>query len=158
VPLIKNRYGKGRVRVMRIHRDGDRHEVSQLNVKAMIEGDFSRTYTHGDNCMSVSTDTIKNVVNVVARQNTGLCTEEFCEVLAKKYLDAYPQITSVALTALETKWNRLSFGGKPHPHSFVLDSRAGRLTSRTATPRSRRPPTECARPAWWRPGNGRASR
>jgi urate oxidase len=122
VPLIKNRYGKGRVRVMRIHRDGDRHEVSQLNVKAMIEGDFSRTYTHGDNCMSVSTDTIKNVVNVVARQNTGLCTEEFCEVLAKKYLDAYPQITSVALTALETKWNRLSFGGKPHPHSFVLDS------------------------------------
>jgi hypothetical protein len=42
VPLIKNRYGKGRVRVMRIHRDGDRHEVSQLNVKAMVEGDFAR--------------------------------------------------------------------------------------------------------------------
>jgi len=84
----------------------------------MIEGDFSRTYTHGDNCMSVSTDTIKNVVNVVARQNTGLCTEEFCEVLAKKYLDAYPQITSVALTALETKWNRLSFGGKAASAQF----------------------------------------
>ena len=46
MPLIKNRYGKGRVRVMRIHRDGDRHEVSQLNVKAMIEGDFARAYTH----------------------------------------------------------------------------------------------------------------
>src|SRR4029450_5079001 len=42
VPLIKNRYGKGRVRVMRIHRDGDRHEVSQLDVRAMIEGDFAR--------------------------------------------------------------------------------------------------------------------
>src|SRR5581483_6713806 len=66
VPLIKNRYGKGRVRVMRIHRDGDRHEVSQLNIKAMVEGDFARTYTHHDNANSVSTDTIKNVVNVVA--------------------------------------------------------------------------------------------
>src|SRR6202163_3747803 len=73
VPLIKNRYGKGRVRVMRIHRDGDRHEVSQLNVKAMVEGDFARAYTHADNATSVSTDTIKNVVNIVARQNTGLC-------------------------------------------------------------------------------------
>lgn len=122
MPLIKNRYGKGRVRVMRIHRDGDRQEVSQLNVKAMMEGDFAPAYTHGDNSTSVSTDTIKNVVNVVARENTGLCTEEFCQVLAKKYLDTYPQIASVALTVHETKWSRLSFGGKPHPHSFVLDS------------------------------------
>jgi urate oxidase len=87
VPLIKNKYGKGRVRVMRIHRDGERHEVSQLNVKAMIEGDFARAYTEADNSTSVSTDTIKNVVNVVARENTGLCTEEFCLVLAKRYLE-----------------------------------------------------------------------
>jgi urate oxidase len=122
VPLIRNKYGKGRVRVMRIHREGDRHAVSQLNVKAMIEGDFARAYTHADNATSVSTDTIKNVVNIVARENTGLSTEEFCQVLAKKYLDSYPQVTSVAVTAHETKWNRLSLGGKPHPHSFVLDS------------------------------------
>lgn len=121
MPLLRNRYGKGRVRVMRIHRDGERQEVSQLNIKAMVEGDFARTYTHADNAMTVSTDTIKNVVNVVARENTSLCTEEFCQVLARKYLDTYPQISSVALTSHETKWARLSFDGKPHPHSFVLD-------------------------------------
>ena len=57
MPLIKNRYGKGRVRVMRIHRDGERHDVSQLNIKAMVEGDFGRTYTHHDNSSTVSTDT-----------------------------------------------------------------------------------------------------
>jgi urate oxidase len=133
VPLIKNRYGKGRVRVMRIHRDGARHEVSQLNVKTMIEGDFARAYTDADNSTSVSTDTIKNVVNVVARENTGLCTEEFCQVLAKKYLDSYPHVTSVAVTAHETKWSRLSFGGKPHPHSFVLDSNGKPFVEVTAT-------------------------
>jgi urate oxidase len=121
VPLIKNRYGKGRVRVMRIHRDGDRHEVSQLNIKAMVEGDFARTFTHADNSSTVSTDTIKNVVNVVARENTALSPEEFCQVLAKKFLDTYPQVASVAITSHETKWERLSFGGKPHPHGFVLD-------------------------------------
>jgi urate oxidase len=107
---------------MRVHRDGERHEVSQLNVKVMIEGDFARAYTEADNSTSVSTDTIKNVVNVVARENTGLCAEEFCQLLAKKYLDLYPQVASVAVTAHETKWSRLSFAGKPHPHSFTLDS------------------------------------
>ena len=75
MPLIKNRYGKGRVRVMRIHRDGERHEVSQLNVKAMVEGDFARTYTHADNSDTISTDTIKNVVNVVAREVRALPEE-----------------------------------------------------------------------------------
>ena len=88
----------------------------------MIEGDFARAYTHADNSTSVSTDTIKNVVNVVARENTGLSTEEFCQTLARKYLDSYSQVASVAVTAHETKWSRLSIGGKPHPHSFVLDS------------------------------------
>jgi urate oxidase len=133
VPLIKNKYGKGRVRVMRVHRDGERHEVSQLSVKAMVEGDFARAYTDADNSTSISTDTIKNVVNAVARENTGLCTEEFCLVLAKRYLELYPQVGSVALTAHETKWSRLSFGGKPHPHSFVLDSNGKPTVEVTAT-------------------------
>jgi urate oxidase len=133
VPLIRNRYGKGRVRVMRIHRDGERHEVSQLSIKAMVEGDFARTYTEADNSDSVSTDTIKNIVNVVARENTGLCPEEFCQVLAKKYLYLYPQVARVVVTAHETRWNRLSFGGKPHPHSFVLDGNGKPTVEVTAT-------------------------
>ncbi len=133
MPLIKNRYGKGRVRVMRIHRDGERHEVSQLNVKAMLEGDFARAYTSADNSTSVSTDTIKNVVNIVARENTGLGTEEFCQMLAKRYFELYPQANSVAITAHETKWSRLSFRGKPHPHSFVLDSNGKPFVELTAT-------------------------
>ncbi len=122
MPLIKNTYGKGRVRIMRIRRDGDRQDVSQLNVKAMIEGDFARAYTDADNSTSVSTDTIKNVVNIVARENTGLSTEEFCVVLSQKYLETYPQISGVKITAHETKWTRLSIDGTPHPHSFLLDS------------------------------------
>ncbi len=122
MPLIKNKYGKGRVRVMRIRRDGDTQEVSQLSVKAMLEGDFARAYTDADNSTSTSTDTIKNIVNVVARENIALSPEEFCQALAKRYLDLYPQVSSVSILSHETKWSRLSVGGKPHPHSFLLDS------------------------------------
>ena len=52
--LVKSTYGKGRVRVMRIHRDGDRHEVRELSVMVMVEGDFARTYTHADNSKAVA--------------------------------------------------------------------------------------------------------
>lgn len=122
MPLIRNRYGKGRVRIMRIHRDGDKQDVSQLSIKVMLEGDFGRAYTDADNSTSTSTDTMKNIVNVVARENTALSSEEFCQVLAQRYLDLYPQASSVSITAHETKWNRLSVDGELHPHAFLLDS------------------------------------
>ena len=134
MPLIKNTYGKGRVRIMRIHRDGDTQSVSQLSVKAMLEGDFARAYTDADNSTSTSTDTIKNIVNTVARENTGLSAEDLCLALAQRYLDLYPQVTKASITAHETKWSRLSIDGTPHPHSFLLDSN-GKPTIEVIAPR-----------------------
>jgi len=119
--LVRKTYGKGRVRVMRIHSDGDRREVRELTIKAMVEGDFGRTFTAADNSNSVSTDTIKNVVNVVARENLALDNELFCEAVAERLLKNYQQLSTATVTGHETKWTRLAFGGKVHPHSFVLD-------------------------------------
>jgi len=112
--LIRHTYGKGRVRVMRIHRDGDRHEVRELTVKAMLEGDFGRSFTAADNSKAVATDTVKNIVNICARKHLDLATEPFCQVVAKYFLDHYPQVEKVTVSGHETKWSRLSFGGKPH--------------------------------------------
>src|SRR5258708_3608107 len=100
VPLIHARYGKGKVRIMRIHRDADRQSVHQLSIKAMLEGaDLAKAYTSADNSTTIATDTIKNIVNIVARENLALATEEFCQVLAKRFLDTYPQIGSATITA-----------------------------------------------------------
>jgi len=122
MPLIHNRYGKREVRVMRLYRAGERHEVRELTVHAMVEGDFARTYTHADNSTSVSTDTIKNVVNVVARENLALDNERFCKAVADKLLSSYPQIERAEISGHQTKWVRLAVGGAAHPHSFVLDA------------------------------------
>jgi urate oxidase len=119
--LVRKTYGKGRVRVMRIHSDGDRREVRELTIKAMVEGDFDRAFTAADNSSSVSTDTIKNIVNVVARENLALSNELFCKAVAERLLGSYPQLSAATVTGDETKWTRLVFGGKEHPHSFVLD-------------------------------------
>ena len=122
MPLIHNRYGKGKVRVMRVHREGETHEVRELTVQAMVEGDFARAYTHADNATCVATDTIKNVVNVVARENLALDNELFCRAVADKLLSSYPQVEQAFVSGHQTKWTRLAFGGVPHPHGFVLDA------------------------------------
>ncbi len=120
--LLHKTYGKDGVRVMRIDRRDDRHDVRELTVRAMLTGNFDGAFTEADNSTSVSTDTVKNVVNVVARENIALGNELFCEAVAQKLLQSYPGIDSATVTGHETKWSRLAVDGAPHPHSFLLDS------------------------------------
>ena len=120
--LLQKTYGKDGVRVMRIDRKPDRHEVRELTVRAMLTGDFDGAFTHADNSTSVATDTVKNVINVVARENLSLGTELFCAAVARKLLDSYPEVETATVTAHETKWTRLLVDGAPHPHSFLLDA------------------------------------
>jgi urate oxidase len=119
--LAQMTYGKDRVRVMRIDRTTDRHEVRELTVRAMMTGDFGGAFTSADNSTSISTDTVKNVVNVTARENIALGNELFCQAVAAKLLE-YPQVETATVTGHETKWTRLMVDGAPHLHSFTLDS------------------------------------
>jgi urate oxidase len=133
--LLHNRYGKDRVRVMRIQRDGDRHEVRELTIKAMLEGDFGRSFTAADNSKVIATDTIKNIVNICARRHLALATEPFCQVVAGYFLEHYAQVEKATIVGHETKWSRLTLNGTPHPHSFVLDSN-GKPFSRVSANRA----------------------
>jgi urate oxidase len=133
MPLIRDSYGKGRVRIMRVKRDGARHEVRELNVKAMLTGAFAAAYTAGDNRSVIATDTVKNIVNIVARDHVGAENEDFVAALAAYFLDHYPHVDQVEVTASETKWARLGVDGVPHDHSFLLDSNGRPFVKLVAT-------------------------
>jgi urate oxidase len=120
--LISKTYGKGRVRVMRVHRAGDRQEVRELTVQAMLEGDFDRAFTHADNSTSLCTDTMKNVVNIVAREELTAGPEDFVVAVAKRLLERYDSVGQATVTAHETVWKRLEIDGAEHPHAFTLDA------------------------------------
>ena len=120
--LTANTYGKGRVRVMRVHRDGEYNEVRELSVQLMLEGDFAGAYLSGDNRTSVATDTMKNICYIVARENLRACAEDYAAKLAERMLARYPQVSGVTVRTWETKWARAAHGGMPHPHSFTLDA------------------------------------
>jgi urate oxidase len=103
--LLQNSYGKGRVRVLRVYRDGQYHEPVR-DVGEGPAGGWFRSYTGPDNSKVIATDSIKNIVNVVARENLRLSTEESDVAIAKIFLDGYPQVERVNVELVETQWQR----------------------------------------------------
>ena len=119
--LTYNRYGKARVRVMRLNRASPRHEVRELTLEVMLEGDFARSYTEGDNSAIVATDTMKNIVNALAADHLAAETEDFAAIVGRFLVERYAQAERATVTALETRWRRLSLDGAPHEQVFTLD-------------------------------------
>lgn len=132
--LNSSRYGKGRVRTLRLVREGARHEVRELTLSLMLEGDFDGAFTAGDNRTSIATDTMKNVVNVLAHRHPAAGNEAFAAIVAAFVLERYPQVSRAEITASETRWTRLSVGGRPRDHAFTLDGN-GRPLARVVADR-----------------------
>ena len=119
--LTASTYGKGRVRVMRLTRDGDHHTPRELALTVLMKGAFDAAWTAGDNRACVATDSVKNIVNVTAVKHLSEDKEAFVQAVAGVFLDTYPQVDEVTIEGRETRWLRQSFGGTPHGHTFTLD-------------------------------------
>jgi len=113
--LQSSQYGKGRVRVVKIIREGAIHTVKELDVKAMMRGDFETSYTHADNSKVVPTDTIKNTINILAKDHLGHDAERFALYVAKHFVAKYPQIHEATVEVKERVWQRMG----DQPHSFT---------------------------------------
>ncbi len=117
--LINHQYGKSRVRVLKVLRDGATHTLKELDVSVRLSGDFESSYTSGDNSKVILTDTMKNTVHALAKDTLGEETERFAVTLARHFLECYPQVGKVVIKTRERVWDRLRIDGAPHPHSFV---------------------------------------
>ena len=117
--VVSQQYGKARVRVMKLLKDGPVHTVKELTVKVMLDGPgYEASYRAADNSMVVPTDTVKNTINCLAFDQLGPETEEFALVLANHFLARYSQVTRVAIEIDERVWARETIDGEPHPHTF----------------------------------------
>src|SRR3954452_2896125 len=105
--LIEQRYGKAQVRVLKILRDGPVHTVREIEVSALLAGDFETSYTAGDNSIVVPTDTIKNTINILAKQHLAGDLERFAALLGEHFLRRYPQVAEATIEISERSWNRL---------------------------------------------------
>src|SRR5215472_11518139 len=108
-----NQYGKAEVRLVHITRDGDRHQIKDLNVSSALRGDFADAHLTGDNAKVVATDTQKNTVYAFAQQYG---------------VDDIEWVTGAKISVEEYGWDRIPVDGAEHGHAF---SRAGGGTRTT---------------------------
>lgn len=131
--LHSHRYGKAKVRVLKVFRSDSTCSLKELEVFILLEGAFEGSYTKGDNSAIVATDTMKNTINVLAHQQLGQSIEPFAISIAEHFLNKYSQVNSVTVEVAERVWQRMDLGGQPAPSSFTSGGKATPFTSVVGT-------------------------
>jgi len=106
ITLEENRYGKSRVRVMKLRRDA-RHQLIEWNVEVWITGDFQSAFENGDNSRILPTDTMKNTVYSLARASSAFSMEDFAIELVSHLLQTDPYADSVGARIVATPWRHI---------------------------------------------------
>ena len=104
IALGENRYGKSRVRLMKVDRAGARHEVVEWNVEVWLTGDFRSCFVDGDNGHILPTDTMKNTVYSLARSSSAKSMEEFGQELVSHFIETNPYADAAGVHISATPW------------------------------------------------------
>lgn len=122
IELTENRYGKSRIRLMKVTRHPHGNNLREWDVEVLLKGDFDLAHTVGDNSKILPTDTMKNTVYSVARSSNATTMEDYAKELADFLLSRNSQIASVAIRIEAALWKRLTIDGAPHPDTFMHGS------------------------------------
>ncbi|KAL0945238.1 hypothetical protein HGRIS_000751 [Hohenbuehelia grisea] len=131
--LSHARYGKDKVRVLRVVRDGSHHTVVEYYVTALLEGEVDTSYTEADNSVIVATDSIKNITYYLAKVSPHVANpERFALHLGTHLVAKYAHIHKAFITIQQLRWSRIPVDASgqttPHAHSFYRDGDEKRVT------------------------------
>lgn len=83
---------------------------------------MQNSYTKADNSVVVATDSVKNTIHILAKQNPVTPPELFGSIIGNHFITRYNHIHSAHVKIVTHRWSRMNIDGKPHPHSFYKDS------------------------------------
>jgi urate oxidase len=122
IVLGQNNYGKSEIRLVKVVRGADHHELRDLTVDVVLEGDFEAAHLRGDNTGLLATDTMRNTVYALAKDNLMGSIEEFGSALVDHFLWAGPTVEHARVRLVEHPWDRIRVDDRGHEHSFVRSS------------------------------------
>ena len=122
VRLHSHRYGKSRVRLMRVTRRESHHDLDGWTLEVLLTGNFEEVFTGGDNTRTLTTDTMKNTVHLLAGKSVAESMEAFAGELIDFLLSRNPQVTGVEVNVHSHLWKRLTIDGQPYPTAFMKGS------------------------------------
>src|SRR5437763_863039 len=116
--LAEHSYGKSQIRLTKVTRRPDRHDVRELTIEIQLEGNFADSYTLGDNRLIIATDTMKNVAYALAKEHPLESIESFGAALAGHFLEHHAQVDAATVRLAEQPLERINLDGRAHPHAF----------------------------------------
>lgn len=142
---LSARYGKDKIRVLRVVREGKWHHVVEYNVTALLEGDIDVSYTDANNSIIVATDSIKNITYYLAKVSPHiLIPERFALHLGTHLVSRYAHIHKAFIKIEKLRWTRIPNQNDPspanvegqggnvlqgHPHAFYRDGDDKRIVN-----------------------------
>jgi urate oxidase len=131
--LSENRYGKSGIRLVKLIRRRERHEIRDWTVAVTLEGDFAAAHEQGDNARVLPTDTMKNTVYALAAEDPLDSMESFGLALSRHFLEGPAAPTRVTVSLEQHPWERITPAGGPHPNAFLRPGGERRLATVTRT-------------------------
>jgi urate oxidase len=119
IVLGDNQYGKAENRVVRIYRDGPRHEIRDVNVSTSLRGDFSAAHLTGDQSQVLPTDTQKNTCFAYAKEKGIGQIEDYAIDLAEHFVEDIAPVEGARVEVEEYAWERVRIDGREHDHTWV---------------------------------------
>ena len=144
IELAENRYGKSRVRLMKVTRSAKGNDLREWTVQVLLTGDFDSAHYDGDNSKILPTDTMKNTVYSIARKSSAIAMEDYAKELVDFLLSRNPQVSSASV-AIESHHVEAPYRRR-QAASHLLHARLGR-DCRPPPSRARRPATSAFTPA-----------
>jgi urate oxidase len=132
IVLGDNSYGKQRIRLVKVERGVERHDLRDLTVGVRMSGEFTAAHVAGDNAAVLPTDTMRNTVYALAAEQPLGAIEAFAARIAEHLLASGPEVAGVRVDVEEHLWDRLAPGGAPHPHAFSAAAERRTATVRRA--------------------------
>ena len=117
--LTQTSYGKSRIRLVRVTRHGDRHELRDFTVAIAFEGSYDTSYTDGDNRDVLPTDTMKNTVYALAAREGVGEPEAFGLLLGRHFIERNPKLTRATVELIDHAWDGITVGDREHGRAFV---------------------------------------
>jgi urate oxidase len=127
--LTQHSYGKSRIRLTKVTRLADRHEVRELTIEIELEGDFADSFKSGDNRLVIPTDTMKNVAYALAREHPLESIEDFGATIANHFVANHSHVDQATVRLAEQPLERIRLDGREHPHAFCGKSRETRTST-----------------------------
>lgn len=120
IRIGENQYGKAEVHLVRVNRETAVHRIKDVTVSSQLRGDFDAVHTEGDNANCVATDTQKNTVFALAKENGEVgAIEDFALLLARHFVDGFECVNGARQEIHEDSWDRIITATGPHDHAFV---------------------------------------